>query len=93
MDVKLEFDDPPTHEEMKKATMQLMVGKSPGNNGIPAEVYQYGGEAALNKLKDLFPTVQRKGLYHRTSGMQLLSLCTKTGVKTDCSNYPTLYCR
>ena len=66
--MKLELDDPPTREETKKATMQLMVGKSPGNNGIPAEVYQYGGGAALNKLKDLFPTVQRKGLYQRPQG-------------------------
>ena len=40
MDVKLELDDPPTHgEEIKKATIQLKVGKSPGIDGIPAEVY------------------------------------------------------
>ena len=53
-DVKLELDDPPTREEIKKATMQLKVGKSPGTDGIPAEVYQHGGEAVLNKLHDLF---------------------------------------
>ena len=40
VDVKLELDDPPTHgEEIKKATIQLKVGKSPGIDGIPAEVY------------------------------------------------------
>ena len=38
-DVNLELDDPPTREEIKKATMQLKVGKAPGINGIPAEVY------------------------------------------------------
>ena len=54
MDVKLELDDPPTREEIKKATMQLNVGKSPGIDGIPAEVYQYGGEAVVDKLQDLF---------------------------------------
>ena len=42
VDVKLELDDPPTSEEIKKATMQLKVGKSPGIDGIPAEVYQHG---------------------------------------------------
>ena len=36
--VKLELDDLPTHEEIRKATMQLKVGKSPGINGSPAEV-------------------------------------------------------
>ena len=50
VDVKLELDDPPTREEIKKATMQLKVGKSPGIDGVPAEVYQHGGEAVLGKL-------------------------------------------
>ena len=54
VDVKLELDDPSTREEIKKATMQLKVGKSPGIDGIPAEVYQHGGEAMLDKLQNLF---------------------------------------
>ena len=61
MDMKLELDDPPTHEEIKKATMQLKVGKSPGIDGIPAEVYQHGGEAVLDKLQDLFTNCWEKG--------------------------------
>ena len=59
--VKLELDDPPTREEIKKATMQLKVGKSPGTDGIPAEVYQHGGEAVLDKLQDLFTKCSEKG--------------------------------
>ena len=54
VDVKLELDDPPTREEIRKPTMQLKVGKSPGTDGIPAEVYQHGGETVLDKLQDLF---------------------------------------
>ena len=54
MDVNLELDDPPTREEIRKATMQLKVGKSPGIDDIPAEAYQHGGEAVLDKLQDLF---------------------------------------
>ena len=46
VDVNLELDDPPIREETKKATMQLKVGKSPGIDGIPAEVYQHGGSSA-----------------------------------------------
>ena len=45
VDVKLELDDPPTREEIRKATMQLKVGRSPGIAGIPAEVHQHEGEA------------------------------------------------
>ena len=55
MDVKLdlELDDPPTCEEIRKATMQLKVGKSPGIDGIPAEVYHDEGETVLDKRQDL----------------------------------------
>ena len=35
VDVELEIDDPPTREEIKKATMQLNVSMSPGINSIP----------------------------------------------------------
>ena len=41
--------------------MQLKVGKSPGIDGIPAEVYQHGGEAVLDKLHDLFTSSWGKG--------------------------------
>ena len=60
VDVKLEPDDPPTREEIRKATMQLKVGKSPGIDGIPAEVYQHGGETVLDKLQDLFTNCWEK---------------------------------
>ena len=60
MDVKLELDDPPTREEIKKATMQPEVGKSPGTGGITAEVYQHGEEAVLDKLQDLFANCWEK---------------------------------
>ena len=38
--------------------MQL---KSPGIDGIPAEVYQHEGEAMLDKLQDLFTKCWEKG--------------------------------
>ena len=41
--------------------MQLEMGKSPGIDGIPAEVYQRGGETVLNKLQDLFTNCWEKG--------------------------------
>ena len=60
VNVKLEVDDPPTREEIRKATMQLKVGKSPGIYGIPAEVYQQRGETVLDKLQDLFTNCWEK---------------------------------
>ena len=61
MDMKLELNDPPTCKEIKKATKQLKVGKSPGIDGIPAEVYQHGEEAVLDKFQDLFTNCWEKG--------------------------------
>ena len=74
VDVKLELDDPSIRGEAKKATLQLKVGKSPGTDGIPAEVYQYEGEAVLHKLQDLRDAV-------------IVSLYKNEGEKSNCSNY------
>ena len=41
--------------------MQLEVSKSPGIDGIPAEVNQHGVEAVLDKLQDLFTKCWEKG--------------------------------
>ena len=43
VDLKLELDDPPTREEIRKATMQLKVGKTPVIDDIPTEVCQHWG--------------------------------------------------
>ena len=61
VEVKLELDDPHSGEEIRRVTLQLKVGKSPGIDGIPAEVYQHGGETVLDKLQDLFTNCWEKG--------------------------------
>ena len=82
MDVKLMLDDPPTREEIKKATMQLKVGTSPGIDGIPAEVYQHGGEVVLEKLQDVFSNCWEKGtLPQNLWDVVIVSLCKKRGRK------------
>ena len=89
--VKLELDDPPAREEIKKATMQpmqLKVGKSPGIDGIPAEVYQHRGEAVHNKLQDLFTNCWEKGtLPQDLRGAVIVSLYINKGEKSDSSIY------
>ena len=82
VDVKLELADPPTLEEIRKATMQLKVGKSPGIDGIPAEVYQHGEEAVLDKLQDLFTNCWEKGSLPK----DLRDAVKQPNVQTDCSN-------
>ena len=87
-DVKLELDDPSTREEIRKATMQLKVGKSPGIYGIPAEVYQQRGETVLDKLQDLFNNCREKGtVLQDLRDAVIVSLYKNKGEKSDCSNY------
>ena len=74
--------DPFTREEIKKATIQLKVGKSPIIDGIPVEVYQLGGEAVLDKLQDLFTNCW-DGLYRRKPQGCSHCLCTKIREKNQ----------
>ena len=97
VDLKLELDDPPTHEEINKATMQLEVGKSPSTDGIPAEVISTGEKQYSISSRICSPTVGRKGLYRRTSGMRFMSLCTKKRQKIRqfklLRHHSALHCR
>ena len=59
---KHELDKPPTVEENKTAIRQMKPGKSPGSDGIPAEIYQHGGEVANSRLQDLFTSCWEQGI-------------------------------
>ena len=99
VDMKLELDDPPTREENKEATMQLKVGKSPDIDGIPAEVCQYGGDAVLDKLQNLFINCwEKRTLPEDFRDVVTVSLCKNEGEKKTRllklpRHHPTLHCR
>ena len=82
VDVKLKLDDPSSREEIEKATMQLKVGKSPGNDGIPAEVYKHGGKAVLDKLQDLFTNCTKTREKDQTVQTIEASLCSQLQAKS-----------
>ena len=88
VDVKLEMDHLPTRKEIRRVTMQLKVGRSPGINGILAEVYQHGREAVLDKLQDLFTNCwEKETLLQDLRDAVIVSLHKNKGEKSDCSNY------
>ena len=87
-EVKTELDDLPTLEEVKMAVRQMNPGKSPGIDGIPAEVYQYGGKKVTVCLHDLFTKCWEQGLVPQDlRDAIIVSLYKNKGVKSDCSNY------
>ena len=68
--------------------MRLKVGKSPGIDSIPAEVYRNPGEAVFDKLQDLFTNYWEKGTLSQDLGdAVIVSLYKNKGEKSDCSNY------
>ena len=72
-----------------KPQCQLKVGKSPGIDGIPAEVYQHRGETVLNKLQDLFTNCWvKETLLQDLRNAVIVSLHKNKGEKSNCSNYP-----
>ena len=88
VDVKLELDDPATREEIKEATIQMKVGKSPGIAYIPAEVYQHGREAVLDKFQDMLTNYWEKvTLPQDLRDAVIVSLYKNKREKSDCSNY------
>ena len=65
--------------------MELKVGKSPGIDGIPVEVYRHCGETVLEKLQDLFTNCWEKGtLLQDLRDAVIFSLCKNKGEKSDC---------
>ena len=56
-----ELDKPPTVDETIKAIKQLSSGKAPGEDGIPPEVYKYGGAELAAELTRLFKELWAEG--------------------------------
>ena len=65
--VKTELDISPTQQEVKAAIAKLKRHKAPGVNGVPAEVYKYGGDTLLAKLIDLFQECWECGVATQSS--------------------------
>ena len=55
--VKLSMADLPTFQEVVKAIKMLNCGKSPGMDGIYAEILKCGGNRFLERLHDLFKII------------------------------------
>ena len=52
--IRYHMDKPPTREELDMAIKKTKCGKAAGPDGIPPEVWKYGGSALRNKLLQIF---------------------------------------
>ena len=51
-----ELDVPPSRDEVARAIKQLKNCKAAGPDGVPAEIYKYGGQVMVTILHDLYLT-------------------------------------
>ena len=86
--MKHELDEPPSFDEVQRAVRKTNSHKAPGIDGLPAEVYKYGGDQLLEKLTSLFTLCWSKGeVPVDLRDAVIVSLYKNKGEKSDCSNY------
>ena len=80
---KTSLDEIPTKHEMARAIAGLKDSKAPGGDGIPAEVWKYGGDNMFNIQHQLITNAWEVGFVPQASIVTIY----KTGDRTDCGNY------
>ena len=86
--VKMELDEPPTMDETVKAINQLKNGKAAGVDGLPPELWKFGGPALHLKLHKLFQACWDSGkIPNDLRDAIVITLYKNKGSKADCSNY------
>ena len=83
-----ELDLPPSFSEVRLAVGTLNNNKAAGNDGIPAEVYKYGGESILRTLCDILQSCWTQGsLPQDFKDATIVTLYKRKGDRHDCGNY------
>ena len=87
-DIDHSLDVLPTLDEVLKSIRYLSCGKSPGDDGIPPEIYKYGGTAVAKRLLDLFILIWREGKVPQDfKDASLAHLYKNKGDRSCCDNH------
>ena len=69
----------------------MKSGKSPGRDGIPAEIFQNGGDIVRVRLESLFAACWMHGMVPQDLKESVfIPLYKSKDVKSDCSNYRSI---
>ena len=82
--VNTALDEKPTMDEMVRAIKRLKDGKAPGGDGIPEEVWKYGG---ANRLHRWIIKVWAEGHVRQAWKDANIVTIYKKGDRTECGNY------
>lgn len=83
-----QMSDLPSNSEVGKAIAKMSDGKSPGADGLPAEVFKHGGDLLLSKLGDLIRDCwNQEEVPNDFKDALIVHLYKKKGDKSDCNNH------
>ncbi|KAI5715018.1 hypothetical protein M8J77_009060 [Diaphorina citri] len=77
----------PTLREVKDAIDNMKNGKSPGEDGIPVEIFKYGGEGIKRYIHKLIILIWRKETIPKEWNEAVVVPLHKKGDKLECNNY------
>ena len=85
--VNTALDEKPTMDEIVRAIKGLKDGKAPGGDGIPAEVWKYGGANLSSRLHRCIIKIWEEG--HVPQAWKDANIVTiyKKGDRTECRNF------
>ena len=87
-----ELDIGPNRAEVTTAIKQRSIGKAPGQDGIPQEVFNCGGAHMVTGLTKLFSAFWRKGqVLQDLNDASIIHLYKRKGKQTHCDNHRGIY--
>ena len=82
-----EMDLAPTMQEVAQSVNNMRNSKSPGIDGIPAELLKYGGETLLSRLHELITVVwEEEAVPQQWRDAKLTSIYKRKGDRAVCGN-------
>ena len=79
---------PPSNNEINKAIRKMSRNRSPGADGLPAEIFQHGGELLLFKLGDFIRLCwELEDVPQNSKDANIIHLYKKKGSQSDCNNH------
>ena len=86
-EIKLELDSLPSLREVEDSVRTLGNRKSPGGDGLPAEIYKYGGAEVLDYLHQVISSIWMSGSMPQDwRDATIITIYKNKGDRAECGN-------